>query len=207
MKTIKKSLVIILFTLLIISMTGWTGCNSADATFKDMQSNWKGLELTLKTYDEDSQVIDKITGKSVNISPDNKFELTDSEGNVTEKSSVISMTVGGKSVVHVGSSMIVTETGVVDIFEEYTKTVDITNMDRSTPVINKLANSMKNLTKGNNYLILIRSQTGKPLATFAGNSVSYFSTGIDKSTGLLIDGHYMFIYRCDYTIYDLDLLK
>ncbi|MCM3273784.1 DUF5052 family protein [Paenibacillus elgii] len=56
-------------------------------------------------------------------------------------------------------------------------------------------------------LILIRSQSGQPLATFVGNKVSYFATDIDKSTAFLIDGKYLFIYRCDYTIYDLSLLK
>jgi hypothetical protein len=69
-----------------------------------------------------------------------------------------------------------------------------------------MVNGVKNLTTGQKLLILIRSQTGKPLATFAGKDVSYFTTDIDKSTGFIIDGKYLFVYRCDYTVYDLALL-
>ena len=90
---------------------------------------------------------------------------------------------------------------------EFSKKVDIENIDRSSPFLNKMVNDMKNLTTGKSKIILIRSQSGKPLATFYGDKVSYFATGIDKSTGIQIDGKYLFIYRCDYTIYDTELLK
>ena len=70
-----------------------------------------------------------------------------------------------------------------------------------------MVNSWGNITTGRSKVVLVRSQSGKPLATFAGDEVSYFSTGIDKSTGIMIDGKYLFIYRCDYSIYDTELLK
>ncbi|WP_375709179.1 DUF5052 family protein [Sporosarcina sp. NCCP-2222] len=44
----------------------------------------------------------------------------------------------------------------------------------------------KNITSGKSKVILIRSQLGKPLATFLGvlgDDFSYFATDIDKSTG------------------------
>lgn len=37
--------------------------------------------------------------------------------------------------------------------------------------------------------------------------VSVFATDIDKSTGILIDDKYLLIYRCDYTLYDTELLN
>ncbi|WP_432359822.1 DUF5052 family protein [Sporosarcina sp. UB5] len=43
---------------------------------------------------------------------------------------------------------------------------------------------------------MIRCQSGKPLATFVGDNVSYFETDIDKSTGVLIDGHYRLGLSC-----------
>ena len=70
-----------------------------------------------------------------------------------------------------------------------------------------MMNSMKNQTSGNQLAILIRSQTGKPLATFVGDDVSYYSTDVDKSTAFIIDGKFLFVYRCDYTIYHLDNLE
>lgn len=108
---------------------------------------------------------------------------------------------------HVGSSLIAYENGLQNIFEEYVQTVDINNFDKSVPFINRMVNDLANYTTGKAKVVLIRSQSGQPLATFAGDDVSYFATDIDKSTGLLIDGNYLFVYRCDYTIYDLALLK
>ena len=99
------------------------------------------------------------------------------------------------------------ETDLVNIFEDYNKKIDVQNNDNSTPIIDRIINSAKNITTGKSKIILIRSQSGQPLATFAGDNVSYFATGMDKSTGILIDEKYLFIYRCDYTIYDKDLLE
>lgn len=194
--------------LLIISVTLLlSGCNLLANEAGKMKEALKGREAIIQTYDEESNVIDRIQGKSISISSEDKFSIVDSEGATTEKSSVISFTVGGESVVHVGSSLILHETGLENVFEEYSQQVDIENLDRSVPFINRLVNDMKNITTGKSKVILVRSQSGKPLATFVGDNVSYFATEIDKSTGILIDGKYLFIYRADYTIYDASLLQ
>ena len=70
-----------------------------------------------------------------------------------------------------------------------------------------MVNELKNYTTGKDKIILVRSQSGQPLATFAGDDVSYYATDIENSTALLIDGEFLFIYRCDYTIYDTELLQ
>ena len=198
----KKLLVPVMILALLLS-----GCNLLEQSFSDIKSAFKGREAVIQTYDEESNIIDRVTGKSIDISPENKFAISDSEGKTVEKSAVINLTVGGKSMLHVGSSLIMREQGLVDVFDEYAKTVDITSHDRSVPFVNRMVNEMKNLTTGQRFLIMIRSQTGKPLATFVGNDVSYFSTKIDKSTMFRIDNKALFVYRCDYTIIDLSLLK
>ncbi|HYF75542.1 MAG TPA: DUF5052 family protein [Symbiobacteriaceae bacterium] len=198
----KKMLVPVVILALLLS-----GCNLLEQSFSDIKSAFKGREAVIQTYDEESNIIDRVTGKSIDISPENKFAISDSEGKTVEKSAVINLTVGGKSMLHVGSSLIMREQGLVDVFDEYAKTVDITNHDRSVPFVNRMVNEMKNLTTGQRFLIMIRSQTGKPLATFVGNDVSYFSTKIDKSTMFRIDNKALFVYRCDYTIIDLSLLR
>lgn len=114
------------------------------------------------------------------------------------KSGVLNITIGGKQIIHVGSSLALYEKGLINVSEEYNKSI---------PFINRMVNDARNLMLGQKKLILIRSQTGKPLATFVGDKVTYFSTDVDKSTGIIIDGKLLFIYRCDYTIYDLDLLQ
>lgn len=203
----KKQKKFTFLTVLIISGIFLTGCNFLGNEIGKMEEALKGRDVIVQTYDENSNIIDKVEGSSVSISPDGKFDLTDSEGTTTEKSSVLNITVGGKEMVHVGSSLIMNEKGLTNVFEEYSKTVDIENLDRSIPFVNRMVNDMKNLTKGKSVVILIRSQSGQPLATFVGDNVSYFATDVDKSTGILIDGKYLFIYRCDYTIYETDLLN
>jgi hypothetical protein len=198
---------IIFNTMLVLLIIVLSGCNLFNHEIGKMKEALKGREAIIQTYDEESNVIDRIEGKSISIGSEDKFAQKDSEGNTTKKSSVLSLTVGGESVLHVGSSLILHETGMTNVFEEYAKSVDVQNMDRSIPFVNRMINDMKNITTGKSKVILIRSQSGKPLATFVGDNVSYFATDIDKSTGILIDGKYLFIYRCDYTIYDADLLN
>lgn len=108
---------------------------------------------------------------------------------------------------HMDSSLIAYEDGLNNVFNTYVKKVDITNYDKSVPMLNRLVSDMKNSFNGSALVILIRSQSGQPLATFAGNSVSYFSTDVPKTTGLLVDGKKLVIYRCDYTIYNVGLLN
>ena len=193
--------------VLLVSCLTLSGCNWFSNELGKFERALKGQEVIIQTYDEESNIIDRIEGTSVSINADDAFDLTDAEGNTVEKSSVINLTIGGKSMLHVGSSLILREKGLTDVFDEYSKNVDIENQDRSVPFLNSMLNDFKNLTTGKSKVILIRSQSGKPLATFIGDEVSYFATDIDKSTGLIIDDQYLFIYRCDYTIYDLELLE
>lgn len=199
-----KAFKVVVLTVILAMLAG---CNVLEQRFSDIKSAFRGREAVIQTYDEESHIIDRVVGKSVDITPENKFAIKDKEGSTVEKSSVINLVVGGKSMLHVGSSLIMREQGLVDVFDEYAKTVDVNNQDRSVPFVNRMVNEMKNLTVGQRYLIMIRSQSGKPLATFVGNDVSYFSTQIDKSTMFRIDNKALFVYRCDYTIIDLSLLQ
>ena len=198
-KNRKRSVLIVL----ALSVVLLSGCQDIANMFKGFEESFKGLEMTIQTYDEESNVIDKITGKSVSIKRDKEFD-TDYE---SKDSSVMKITVGSNEMHHVGSSMIIAETGLENVFEEYTKTVDIENLDRGVPFINTMVNDVKASFTGKEKVILIRSQNGTPLATYSGDKVSLYKTGVPKSTGILIDGQYLFIYRADYTIYDIDMIQ
>lgn len=201
-----KKRIVKLFVL-IIAIVSLSGCNLFMNELGELNEALKGRDVIVQSYDRESNIIDKIEGQSVSIKADDEFKLKDSEGDTVEKSSVINLTVGGNEVLHVGSSLILHEKELENVFEQYARKVDVENFDRSVPFINRLVNDMKNVTTGKSKTVLIRSQSGEPLATFVGDDVSYFATDVDKSTSLLIDGHYLFIYRCDYTIYDTELLK
>lgn len=180
-----------------------SGCQNMRMWFKDFEQSFKGLEMTVRTYDDESQIIDEIAGKSVSIERDTAFDSDEESAD----SSVLRISVGGHELHHVGSSMVVAEKELVNVFDEYAATNDLQNMDRSLPIVNKMVDQFKNSFTGKKKVILIRSQRGYPLATYAGDKVSLYQTDVPKSTGILIDGKYLFIYRCDYTIYDLELLE
>lgn len=198
---------ILLMFLSIISIIGLSGCGLFNKVAGDLNNDLKGRTVTIQTFDEDANIIDQIRGKSVSFQADNKFAQKDSEGNTIAKSTVINMTIGGKEALHVGSSLIAYQDGLTNIFDEYARKVDIKNNDRSVPFVNRMVNDMKNLTSGKKTIILIRSQSGKPIATFAGNDVSYFASEIDKATEFYIDGKVLLVYRCDFSVYEKDLLK
>lgn len=204
MKKINK---IILSLAFMFSMGLFSGCNMLRNDIGKMKEALEGRESVVRTFDEDGNIIDQIKGESIAVSTEDKFDQKDEEGKTISKSSVIALTIGGKPMTHVGSSLVLHEVGLVDIFDEYAKKYDIADTDRAIPILNRVVQKFKNLTTGKSQVILIRSQSGKPIATFAGDNVSYFDTGIDKTTGILIDGKYIFIYRCDYTIYDTELLE
>lgn len=201
MKSLFKyiSLVAVLLTLL-------SGCALLGNAIKNWESAFEGLDAVYTSYDEDANIIDRIEANSILISAEDAFAKRDSEGNSVGNSGVLNLTVGGKTVLHVGSSAIIHEKSLNNMFEEFAKTVDITNTDKSVPFLSKMAAYLRNKFTGDEYIILVRSQTGKPLATFVGRNVSYFATPVDKSTGILIDGKLLFIYRCDYLIAPLELL-
>ncbi|EPI33352.1 hypothetical protein D350_00257 [Enterococcus faecalis VC1B-1] len=196
----KKKIAMLLTVSVVFILAG---CQDLNIFVKGFEQSFSGLEMTINTYDEESQVIDKIIGKSIKIERDSKFDTSSG----TNNSSVIQVTIGDKELHHVGSSMIVAENGLNNVFEKYATKVDIQNMQQGVPIINSLVNDFKNSFTGKEKLVLIRSQNGTLLATYAGNNVSLYSTDVPKSTGLLVDGKYLFVYRCDYTIYDLALIS
>lgn len=200
-----KNLLKILIVVSLIAIL--TACNLLEYEVGNLKEELNGREMLIQTYDENSQLIDRVQGTSIGINADKKFSLEDSEGNTVEKSSVLNIVVGEKQMLHVGSSLIAHETGLQNLIEEFAKQVDINNFDKSVPFLNRMVTDLQNITTGKSKIILIRSQSGQPLATFAGDEVSYFSTNIDKSTALLVDGKFLLIYRCDYSIYDTALLK
>lgn len=190
-----------------VSLAVLTGCQSMSDFFKTTQEQYLGLSGTVRTFDENSQVIDKLTGKSVSIKSDDRFDMTDELGNISKESSVLDVTIGRSQVLHVGSTLIFSEDGLTDYMDEYGEAVELETKDRSLPFVNRFFNQIKNDWTGQSKLILIRSQNGTPLATYFGDKVSTSAPeGIPNTTYLLIDGKRLIIYRSDFTIYDTDLL-
>lgn len=188
-------------SLILVSVVFLAGCQMIDNLFLDIREEVTGISGTIQTYDEESRIIDQIKGKSVAFSANNEF--ADEYGN----GSVLDVTVSGKQVTHVGSTLLFYEDGLTNIFDEFAEKVDIETMDRAVPLVNRMVNEFKNTYFGTDKVILIRSQSGNPLATFVGDNVSITSMEVDKMTKITIDGKRIYIYRADYTIYDTSLLQ
>lgn len=197
----KKRLVVMTMLIALFTVV-LTGCQDIQNWGTDFKESWSGLTMDIRTFDEKSQIIDHVSGKSVSIKRDKTFDSDNKED-----SSVLLINVGGKTMQHVGSSLIAADYRLRDEFDSYAKKIDINNTDRSVPVINNMIHEMKNSFTGKKRVILIRSQQGYPLAVYAGDKVSVHKTEVPKSTNFLIDGKRLFVYRCDYTIYDLDLIN
>ncbi|HEM5319030.1 TPA: DUF5052 family protein [Streptococcus suis] len=184
-----------------------SACQSISNWWKNTKEEWIGLEMTVRTYDENSQLIDEMSGRSLSISRNEEFDSVDAEGYSNADSSVLKVTLGNYEIDHVGSSLIAAEEGLEDLYAKYQTTVDIANYDRSIPLVNRMVSSLKNDFTGKAKVVLIRSQNGTPLATYVGDKVSLYASDAPKTSELLIDGKRLIIYRCDYTIYDRELLE
>ena len=198
--------------LLLLLTCGFTcvflaGCQAVDNYLKNLEEDFEGLTMVVRTFDEDSQVIDRIEGKSMSFSRNSDFDKRDNEGKTTSLGHVLKITIGKHEIDHVGSSLVAEEKGLHDIFADYRKTVDLKNDNSDIPIINRIVSAYKNDFTGKSKVVLIRSQKGTPLATYSGDKVSINSSSVPNTTELLIDGKRLLIYRCDYTIYDLALLQ
>ena len=198
----KKRLDLATICVVMAFVASLNGCSSVHMDAKKLKQSLSGLSVTIRTFDEESNVIDRVSGKSIDIVRDDKFDSSDEAAD----SSVLKISIGSNEMSHVGSSLIMAEDGLDDVFSEYNKTVNVDNDDSGLPILNRVVSQFKNDTSGKSKTILIRSQSGKPLATYMGDRVSTFSVDIPKTTAFLIDGKMLMVYRCDCTIYDTELL-
>lgn len=198
---------ILLSLVLVFSLLALSACQSIQNWWKNTKEEWIGLEMTVRTFDESSQLIDEMSGKSLSIERNAEFDSVDAEGNSNADSSVLKVTIGQYEMDHVGSSLIAAEEGLEDLFAKYQKTVTVEEEGKAVPVVNRMVSQLKNDFTGKAKVILIRSQNGTPLATYAGDKVSLYTSDAPKTSELLIDGKRLIIYRCDYTIYDRQLLE
>ena len=198
---------IMLSLVFVFSLLSLSACQSIQNWWKNTKEEWIGLEMTVRTFDESSQLIDEMSGKSLSIERNAEFDSVDAEGNSNADSSVLKVTIGQYEMDHVGSSLIAAEEGLEDLFAKYQKTVTVEEEGKAIPVVNRMVSQLKNDFTGKAKVILIRSQNGTPLATYAGDKVSLYTSDAPKTSELLIDGKRLIIYRCDYTIYDRQLLE
>lgn len=196
-----------LFALLVLMVTLLSGCALLDFFTEDVSQSFSGVQATYRSYAQDGTLIDEVVGESFQITRDKRFDSSDSEGYSNEDSQVLQISIGSNFISHVGSTMILEESGLEDAQGDVDTQVFIENLDAGVPFVNKLRENNQNLWRGKGKTILIRSQDGLPVATYVGDEVEIFSTSIPKSTWFQVDGKMLFVYRADYTIIDNELFE
>jgi hypothetical protein len=86
----KTPICCVLIFMIVVMLTG---CNLFEYNYGKLKSMFNGREAVIQTYDEEGKVIDRIERSSISIGANKGFEITDKDGNVVEKSSVLSITV------------------------------------------------------------------------------------------------------------------
>lgn len=201
-KTHKKlSLVIgLMFMSMLVA-----ACSPIDFFTSNFNETFRGIPMHVQTFDAKSRLIDDIKMKSMSIDRDRTFD--DYSGDSTNKSKVLEITGGGHRILHSGSSLIASQDRLTNVLSKNNAKAVISNSESSVPLLSSIKNSYRDYFIGHSKVILIRSQQGYPLATYVGNNVSYRKTSVPASTILMIDGKRLFIYRCDFTVYDNELIK
>lgn len=200
---IKKKVALLLLSCLVLFTV--VGCSNIQNWKLSLRSKVGGLPLIISTYDANGQKIDQIKAKSVDIHTDK--DLSQKDSSEKENSSVIDVDYGNKRMTHVGSTLIAYE-GLKNYEDAYNKKhVNIDDQDKSVPLLNTMYQDFKNDWNGNKKIVMIRSQLGMPIAVFAGKRVSIHKSDMKNSTQFVIDGHRLFVYRADYTIYPIASLK
>lgn len=201
MKIGKK--IILTLGLLAAAIT-LSSCSNFENWELSMRSKIGALPLTVSTYDSNGQKIDQIKARSVNIHTDKEMSQKDDKGH--ENSSVIDVDYGKNRMIHVGSTMIAYE-GVRNYIDTFNKHVNINDQNHSIPLLNTMYQNFKNDWNGDSKVVMIRSQLGMPVAVFTGKHVSIHKSDMKNATHFVIDGHRLFVYRADYTIYPIASLK
>lgn len=208
MNRYKKSLIVGVTVLTLGLSAPVTARASFFGLFDNFELNLRsattGLPLTVSTYDFDGQKIDQVKAKSADIHTDREMSKTDDDGN--EMSSVIDVDYGNKLMTHVGSTLIAYE-GMKNYEDQFSKHVNIDDHKKSVPLLNSMYQDFRNQWNSQSRVVMIRSQSGKPIAVFVGNHVSIHNTEMKNSTKFTVDGHRLFAYRCDYTVYPMSSIK
>lgn len=192
MKKIKIFAIVMLATVLT-----FTGCTQFKSQVKDFTSETFGLGRTFYVYDDFGNETMKVSGKSTDIQP-------------SEVENVLLITIDGNTWQHVGSSMIAVEDGVENIVDTYEMDTNIDSASNSSGILTSLdrkVNKFKSNLTGLKRVIVIKNQAGVIIGIYEGDNVLVEASSLPSSTKILIDGKRMTIYRCDFEIFEKDMLE
>lgn len=184
----------ILAIVMIVTILALVGCTSLKSQFKDMSAEWIGLERTFRVYDDFGNETMTVTGDNTDMQP-------------SEVSNMLLIEVDGSRWQHVGSTMIAYETGLNNEIEDYNEAITLEGNGGTITSIDKAMNQFFSNTTGLDRVIIVKTQTGVPIAVFEGDKVLIEDSALPQTTKVLIDNKRLHIYRADLEVLEKSLFK
>lgn len=184
----KITILVIIMALLLV------GCSSLKSSFKDFSAEWVGLERTFKVFDDYGNETMSVTGSNTDMQP-------------SEVSNMLMIEVDGSRWQHVGSTLIAYESDLENEVDAYKEAINLEGKGGSITSIDKALNQFVSNTKGLKRIIIIKTQTGVPIAVFEGDQVLVENSALPSTTKILIDDKRLHVYRADLEIIEKSLFQ
>ncbi|MFZ5354404.1 MAG: DUF5052 family protein [Bacillota bacterium] len=203
----RRYMYIITAALLLTAVTA-SGCAAFESFVEKVQGSLLGDDFKILSYDDYGNNVITAQGRNINIGI-YKNAANDNPENSGFESEVLEITIEGKQLLHVGSTMVFAEEGIdmIEDFDvEYLKDASTSGQGTLVP-IDRTINHFMNLI-GKKKTIVIRSQLGIVIGVYQGDKVLVeVPDDLPKMTRLVVDGKSLYIHRADYDIFDTGLFK
>jgi hypothetical protein len=202
----KKSGKLILTAIAVVSVCTLTACAAFQSVVENIQGKLLGDDFKILTYDDYGNNTLTAQGRNINIGLFENYANKTGEGFESE---VLEITVEGKQLLHVGSTIIFAEKGI-DMVEDY----DLSYLQKATTEgkatfvpLDRTVNKYTNLI-GKKKTIIVKSQMGILIGVYQGDKVLVeIPSDLPKMTRLIVDGKSLYIHRADYEIFDTGMFQ
>ena len=192
-------------------ITSLTGCEWLLSRINDIKGSLIGNGYTIETYDNYGSLTLTTTGDKIDLEGNVVTLPGDDSSAAQELSSVLTVIIDGKEIQTCGDTCIFAQKGLkkeldfttAEFINSHSSAGDVTD----NTILAYTINRYKNLF-GKSRIVVIKSQMGRPLCAYSGNSVYWeVPNDLPKTTKLMIDGKALYIHRANFQIIDKSLLK
>lgn len=191
----KRNMKIVLLVLALSLAVVAAGCTQIQSQFKDFKAETLGLAREFDVYDDFGNKTMTVSGNNTDMQP-------------SDVENVLYITIDGHVWQHVGSSMIAAEKGIENIVDTYEMKTDVKSESGGTLTsLDRSINNFKAGFSGLDRVIIVKNQMGVIVGVYEGNKVFVEESSLPNTTKILIDGKRLHIYRCDFEIFEEELLN
>lgn len=181
--------------ILLVLMVLVSGCTQVKSNIKDIKAETLGIARNFYVYDDFGELTLSVSGNRTDMQP-------------SEVDNVVLITIDGRTWQHVGSTMIAAEEGLENLYDlSSPEAIDTTNQSAGTLTgIDRALNNFKSNLVGLKRIIYIKNQMGVLVAVYEGDQVLVEDSSLPDATKILIDDKRLTLYRCDFEIFESDMI-